>query len=284
MSFLDDIESSSETVVSPPYIVLYGQAGCGKSWLCRFLPKPHYIALEHGVDRVPNIGRFTHVNKNSVREIKIPKNADEFFQALGYFCTAKHDYKTVVIDSATFLERLFIADIIAKNPTETIKKKEVKVSSISDYNFGRGYEKLNGYWNRFHAAVDILKSMGIGVTVICHATKRTVSTLGGDDYKKDTIGLSKFGQCDTGALIYAKADHCLFMQSEVMTKTTKNNFGSEKTIAIQGTNPDIVVYTRSQSGFDAKVRTETRANIQDYYLIDIDDDNTSKKLFNDLVK
>jgi len=86
-----------------------------------------YIALEHGVDKVPNIGRFLTTNKDGQKEIKLPKNSDEFFQAFGYFCTAQHDYKTVVIDSGTFLEKLFIADIIAKNPTETIRKKEESV-------------------------------------------------------------------------------------------------------------------------------------------------------------
>ena len=284
LSFLDSLEISDEQVNSPYFGIVFGPPGCGKSWLCRFAPNPFYIATEKGVEKVPNIGKFI-VNKGTDQErVRMPENLDQFFDMARYFITTNHDYKTIVIDSGKFVDKLIIDDVIKNNPTETIKKVEVKVESIGDYNFGKGYSKALSQWNKFLTAVDFLNKKGINVILIAHSHDKNVQNLSGEDYKKQKIDMLEFGNFSAPALLSAKADFVYYMRSESKTRNVTSNFGASKTIATMGSNPDIMLYTRSQSGFDAKVRTSKKDNIPDYYKINLDDDESSKQVFLDLEK
>ena len=94
----------------------------------------------------------------------------------------------------------------------------------------------------------------------------------------------EFGRISVPNLLSAKADAILFMRSEVHTKKKPNAFGPAKTVADNDQAPEIIVYTRGTSAFEAGVRTTIAANVQDSYTIDIYDDSTSKQLFEDLKK
>ena len=278
-SFLDGLEITDQPVSGPYFGILYGPAGVGKSFLCQYAPNPFFIAVEKGVEKVPNVGRFT---KNG--QIVMPTDINQFFEMLRYFVSKKHDYKTVVIDSGKFVDTLICADVIKNNPTETKHKQEIKIESIGDYNFGTGYTKAISYWTRFIAGVDALNRRGINVILIAHAHERNTTNINGDDYKKTKIDLLEFGSSSVPNLLYARADWTYLMRSEAHTRTVKNAFGASKTIAQSGGVPEITIYTRSTNSFDAKVRTGNIDNIPDAYEIDIRDESTSKQIFIDLEK
>jgi len=82
----------------------------------------------------------------------------------------------------------------------------------------------------------------------------------------------------------AKADWVLFMQSTISTVTKRNAFGTVKNFADGMMPPEILIHTRSGNGFFAKIRTEKMENVQDTYIIDIRNPETSKQIFNDLLK
>lgn len=271
-------EIGTSPIAGPYFGIVYGPAGVGKTWLCRHAPKPFFLAVEKGVEKVPDVGRFIKDGR-----INIPSDLSTFFAMMTHFVKTSHDYKTLVVDSGKFVDALIFADVIAKHPTEIIKKVEVKVESIGDYNFGTGYAKAIEHWNRFLKGVDALHRKGVNVILIAHAHDKTVSSHSGDDYKKTKIDLFEFGMHSAPNLLSARADWVYFMRSEAKTISQRNAFGAEKTRAING-QPDIKIYTRSTNAFDAKIRTTNRENVPDFYVIDLDDESTSQQIFEDLEK
>jgi len=188
-----------------------------------------------------------------------------------------------VVDNGTFVDKLFVNDIIAANPTEITRGGTKQITSIGDYTFGKGFEKVLAIWeNRFFAAIAALHKRGINVILIAHSKDKTTRDLDGDEYKKNAIDLLEFGRISVPNLLSAKADFVLFMRSEVRTNKKFNSFGPMKTVADNDIPPEIMVYTRASNAFDAKVRTTNINNVKDCYKIDITDDSTSQQLFHDL--
>lgn len=277
--FLSSLSITNDQVNGPYFGILYGAPGTGKTWLCRWAEKPFYLAVEKGVEKVPDVGRFT---KND--QIVLPETIDQFFDMLRYFLTQEHNYKTIVVDSGKFVDSLIVADIIKNNPTEIVHKEPKKVESIADYNFGTGYAKAITYWQRFLKGVDVLHKKGINVILIAHSHEKNTTNTNGDDYKKTKIDMLEFGGYSVPALLSARADWVYFIRSEVKTVSKKNAFGGSKTVGLNGGTPDIIVYTRAGNTFDAKVRTANIENIPDFYELDISDNSTSQQLFKDLLK
>lgn len=280
-SFLDSLAISEDVVSGPYFGIVYGPGGVGKTFLCKHAEKPFFIAVEKGVEKVKGVGKFLDADGS----IYMPKNQDEFFEMLRKFTRKGHDYKTIVIDSGMFVDKLFVERIIADFPTETTKSGTKIINSIADYTFGKGFMKALAIWEgRFFAALNALHKCGINVILIAHSREKSVSDMGGDDYKKHGIDMLEFGRISVPNLLFAKCDWCLFMQSSVTTKKKVNPYGAAKTVIDSDFPPEIIVYTRGSSAWDAKIRTEIASNVQDQYVIDINDDETSKKLFNDLLK
>jgi hypothetical protein len=282
VSFLDGAVIDNETAKTPYFGILYGPPGVGKSWLASYAERPFYIATEKGCEKVPGIGRYKDANGKLI----LPTELSHFYEMMGGALSntaIRDNYKTIVIDSGKFVDVLISAHIIKENPTEVKNKVQVEVESLADYNFGRGYEKALAVWQRIMAGFDKMRDKGFNVILIAHSSLKNETTIAGEDYKKNKIDLLQFGNISVPNLLYAKADWCYFMRSEGGTRSIKNNFGGKKTLA-DNSAQQTVVYTRGQSGFDAKVRTANIENIPDYYEIDIYDSSTSKQIFIDLEK
>jgi len=280
MSFLDELDITESPISGPYFGIIYGPAGVGKTFLCAHTERPIYIPLEKGVEKVPGVGKPI---RNG--QIVMPRTVDEFFTMLQWATKHPNNYKTIVIDSGMFLDKIMIEGIVAKTPK--VKKGDyfIDVESLSDYNFGEGYAKLLAIWeSRFFNALNFMHKKGLNVILIAHARERNTRDTSGDEFKKWGIDMAQFGQYSVPNLLSAKADFVLFMQSTIHTKKKANQFGSVKTVADREEQPEIIVYTRGSSAFDAKVRTEKMENIKNQYIIDINNPETSIKLFDDLTK
>ena len=104
MGILDTI---SKPVDRPVVITLCGDGGMGKTTLAASFPKPIFIRAEDGLQAVPD----------AVRPDAFPvlNDVDELWNQLKGLINEPHDYKTLVVDSITALERMFVADVIAKD-------------------------------------------------------------------------------------------------------------------------------------------------------------------------
>lgn len=252
--FMESLEVIDGHVDEPYFGVIYGAGGCGKSWLASYAEDAFFIPIEAGTNLIP-AKKFN----------KRPANAGQFFQMMKWLIKNPDSAKTVIIDSAGFLQTIFYADVIANNPTEGDKV----IKSIGEYGYHRGYALVMPLWERMLAGIDALQAKGINVILITHSTLKTETTEGGDSYKRHDFALQNSNNGDVCELLRRRSDWVLYMESKVKTRKVANEFGGKaKTVAIAGSRPTVIVHTRATSSFYAKVRARDENTIEDSYEID----------------
>lgn len=115
MKMLEQVTSGRRP--APRRVLLYGTQGIGKSTFAACAPKPIFIQTEDGLgeidcDKFPLAKAFGHVMKT-----------------LTALYTERHDYRTVVVDSLDWLERLIWGEVC----------REKAVGSIEDIGYAKGY-------------------------------------------------------------------------------------------------------------------------------------------------
>ena len=116
-------------------VVIYGVESVGKSTFAAQFPKPLFLDIE---------GATAHLDVDRV--------AIDSWKQLGECIAevAKTDYRTVVIDSADWAERLAVEDLLAAN----------KKQSVEDFGFGKGWVMAAEKVSRFLGALDRLIDAG----------------------------------------------------------------------------------------------------------------------------
>ena len=167
----------------PPFILLYGEHKVGKSTICSQFPEPAFLDLEDNINHVEGVLRKRIVSypeyMTAINEIKKTYKKD------------KLPFKTLIIDSATVLEKLVEEYIVGS--------KEKGIGSIPH---GAGYGRL---WNMYHHALLKLKTdlipLGIIVVVIAHKAFRaeedstvrpTIRAI--SDRNRDAVNQANFDQ------------------------------------------------------------------------------------------
>jgi hypothetical protein len=112
----------------------------------------------------------------------IHKAADLWAQ-LTALCNDPHDYQTVVVDSVTALERLFVADVLASDP----KAKSIN-QALGGY--GAGPSAIAAMHQRVRKAAGILNERrGMHVVFVAHADVETMKLPDSDDYQRYSLRL-----------------------------------------------------------------------------------------------
>src|SRR5687767_10170856 len=83
----------------PPRILVYGPPGIGKTTLASEFPAPVFLQIEDGTPGDLELDSFGEID-----------TFEQLMEALGALYTDEHQFKTVVIDSVTELERLIFAE------------------------------------------------------------------------------------------------------------------------------------------------------------------------------
>lgn len=150
---------------SPPRIIIYGPEGVGKStffaggkvvlpdgseMILRSAPAPIFIRTEDGLRGL------------DVDAFPVAQSYDDVIEALDTLLNEPHEYQTVVLDSADWLESLIFAKVCEENRATDIDK------------VGGGYGKGKAFsipkWEQVLKKLDRLnieKTMIVGI--ICHA-------------------------------------------------------------------------------------------------------------------
>ena len=95
---------------TPPRILVYGTEGIGKSTLAAQAPHPIFIQTEDGLGEI------------DCHKFPLSRTFDEVQTSLTSPATEDHEYETVVIDSADWLERLIYDDICKSYGVTSIER------------------------------------------------------------------------------------------------------------------------------------------------------------------
>lgn len=151
-------------------IVIYGPGGVGKSELCSLLANvsidPLFIDLE-GSSAFLDVARLDPA----------PQTFEDVRDALH---NDRIEFGAVVIDSFTKLEELARDFVIRTVPHE--KGASVRISSIEDYGWGKGYMHIYEAMLLVLQDLDAIARKGVHVLCVCHDLTEKVPNPSGEDF------------------------------------------------------------------------------------------------------
>ena len=206
---LDSIQTG--VVTRPPRVLLFGEPKVGKSTFAAAAPNAVVLPIkgEEGIDDL-EVARFPTA-----------KTFDDIMDALRELALVdKHPYRTVIIDSISALEPLLWEFTCFQKGW----------SSIEEPGFGRGYVEAAATWRKLTAALDHLRSLGIGSILIGHVITTTVNDPLLESYESWTPDVNK----KANAHLQRWSDAILFAGRRPVIKKTKGSFGKEEKRAIGG--------------------------------------------------
>jgi hypothetical protein len=174
MSILDKISKPKDR---PVVATILGDAGMGKTSLAATFPNPIFIRAEDGLQAISEDERPD--------AFPVIGSAKELWEQLTALVTEEHDYQTLVIDSVTALERLFIQDVIDNDP------KKPKSINQANGGYGAGLQAVSVMHQRVRKAAGMLVDKGMHVVFIAHADTETIELPDSDPYTRYSLRLSK---------------------------------------------------------------------------------------------
>jgi hypothetical protein len=216
--------------ITPRRTLCYGTPGIGKSTFGAHAPSPIVISIEDGLDdigcdRTPVLRETTEVA--------------QWLMLLGSEAE-QHDYKTVVIDSLDWLEKLIW----------TATCREAGKNSLEDFGYGKGYLFATKRWEQLLLMLDCCRMRGMNVVLLAHAKVEKFSPPDADAYDRWQPDLHK----TAWPMIKEWCDEVLFAKYDVSTITREEGFGQKRTRAVG--SADRVLYTCEQPTHVAKRRIQ----------------------------
>lgn len=207
----------------PVRAVIYSPEGRGKTTLASLLPAPVFIDVEGGTHQLDVVRCEPSTWTEALAAVEdIAKNHAK-------------EFKTVVFDTADWLERLCTQDLCARSGKK----------SIEDFGYGKGYTFLVEEFDRILKYAERLVSLGFNVVFLAHSkVVRTSPPDQTDGFDRYELKLSK----QVAPLLKEWADLILFANVEMVMVT-----GSDGKVKAQGGKAR-VLHTVGTAAWDAKNR------------------------------
>ena len=197
MSVLSQIAKPKDRAVA---VTILSDAGIGKTSLAATFPNPIFIRAEDGMQSIPA--------NNRPDAFPLLQNVEQLWEQLTALINEKHDYKTVVIDSVTALERLFTQYVIDSDP------KKPKSINQAMGGYGAGLAAVGSMHGRVRKAAGMLIEKGVNVVFIAHADTIDIDLPDSDPYTKYSMRLGK----RSTAPYLDDVDVVAFLKLEAFTK------------------------------------------------------------------
>ena len=206
-------------------VCFYGVESVGKTTLAAQAESPIFLDVENGTSHL-DVPRIAVKTWGALIDAVRALATDEYNQ-----------FKTVVLDSIDWAERLCIEDL----------KAEKKIKSLEEIPYGKGFTMASERMARFLNELDHLIDVGRHVVLVGHAqVKRVEPPDQVQAYDRYELKLIK----QTGPLVKEWVDHLFFLNFK--TRVVESESGKAKGRG----GKDRVVLTSHTAAYDAKTRSE----------------------------
>ncbi len=206
-SLLQQIHSGQRN--EPPRFLIYGTEGIGKSTTASQACDPIFIPTEDGLDQIdcdsfPLVGKF-----------------HDFMSAISALYNEEHKYKSVVVDSLDWLERLIWDDVCHEFEVKSIEKV--------DGGYSKGYIHALTQWRTVITGLNALRNKRrMCIILLAHAKVEKFEDPESVAYDRYSPRLNKHA----AALIKEWCDCVLFATRKFRTKTEDAGFNRKRNIAV----------------------------------------------------
>ncbi len=210
-----------------PRIVIYGPPKIGKTSLASEFPSPVFLFTEDGTPAgLETIGWRI----NSFRET---------MEAMEALDSPEHDFKTVVVDNLSDMQRM-----IWEETCERGDERGGKKARIEDFGYGKGYVYALQVWQEFLAGLNALRDLrGMGFVLVAHSQVTRFDDPETVSYSRHSIDLHD----KAAALIHKGVDAILMIKRDIKIKEEDKGFNKTRAVAADGSTPWI--YTRDRAAY-----------------------------------
>ncbi|MBA3937452.1 MAG: ATP-binding protein [Planctomycetes bacterium] len=205
----------------PRRLMIYGTAGIGKSSFGTCAPTPVVIQTEDGLGEI------------DCHKFPVATTLDSVMAAIGALYREDHTYRTVVLDSLDWLERLIWAAVCQAR----------MVTTLEDIGYGKGYLIALQHWRELLDGLTALRDeRGMTIILIAHARIERFENPETDPYDRYVPRLHK----TAAAVVTEWCDEVLFASYKVFTKGTDEGFNRTRVQAL-GTGERVLRTTERPS-------------------------------------
>jgi hypothetical protein len=210
--------------LKPPRIFLYSVEGIGKSTFGASAPNPIFIQTEDGLAGL-DVARFPLAT--CIADVRT---------AIATLLDSEHDFETVVLDSADWLEQIIVKEIESTHDAK-------------DLAYGKGALKQAEIWRDLLDGFNALRTeRGMAVVLIGHCHIKRFDSPETEPYDRYMPKLQE----RSSALVREWCDALLFANYRTVVKTTEVGFKKEVSRGI--TNGERLLYTSEKPAYMAKNR------------------------------
>lgn len=205
MSGLDSIQKG--VFKRPRRVMLYGVEGIGKSTFGSLAQNPIFIPTEDGLNDI------------DCESFPVAEDLDAFLENIAVLIRDEHKYKTVIVDSADWLERLIFSEVC----------REKNVKSIEDIGYAKGYKFALDHWDRFLSGLNILRDQkGMMIMLLAHSQVERFEAPEGDSYDRYMPRLHKLAS----GLVLQWCDEVFFATYKITVKKEDKGFNKKRGIGV----------------------------------------------------
>lgn len=212
----------------PPRIILMGTEGVGKSTWANSAPNPVFIQTEDGLDALDVNASFD-----------IARSLHDVIDALSLLIADEHNFKTVVIDTADWLEHLIHRQVATENNTDAIEKIP----------YGKGYKYALEEWRKVLEGLDLLRNgKDMTIIILAHVKIKRFEDPTADAYDRYLLDLHD----SAASLLVEWCDVLGFAAHAIATKTIDAGFNKKITRGVG--SGERILHLEERPGFTAKNR------------------------------